>query len=427
MTVEEALAELGLTPPLDPERLRRTYLRTLKTRKPEVDPDGFRRLREAYELLREQAAFEAMIAAYAEAEDDATEAPSGERAAAEPPPGDAARAETRPDEEPAPALVEIVAAPVDPTAGRSVAALVEAEDLVAAAELSRERLDFALAHPGTPILIEGATTLQLILRLHEEGEARRARAITRKLRRWLETSGSEARLLGAPDAALFALERDMAELPAGFPDPVLRAFARAIREGDRRPAMAAIARVRRQESEGAAEAIRLMLLDYAPALHQAYADAFAAPARERFGPSFAIPWLAMIVVLPMLFRMCSFATKEDPPAPPAARPTVTLPYGANGSSALLISGPVAAAVAPALHISYTATELKAPEVAEQARALAATLGTAQCDEAISAFKTFHGVLVGSTTPNRRATLAVEIDLLRRTIAGACAMSPKDLP
>jgi hypothetical protein len=54
MELKEALVELGLDPAdrHDEGTVRRAYLRGVKVRKPETDPEGFRRLREAYELLR---------------------------------------------------------------------------------------------------------------------------------------------------------------------------------------------------------------------------------------------------------------------------------------------------------------------------------------------------------------------------------------
>jgi hypothetical protein len=51
MTRAEAFRDLGLEPGAKPDDIRRAYLRGVKTRKPEVDPEGFRRLREAFELL----------------------------------------------------------------------------------------------------------------------------------------------------------------------------------------------------------------------------------------------------------------------------------------------------------------------------------------------------------------------------------------
>ncbi len=51
MTFEEALRNLGIDASATPDDIRRAYLRGIKVRKPETDPEGFRRLREAYELL----------------------------------------------------------------------------------------------------------------------------------------------------------------------------------------------------------------------------------------------------------------------------------------------------------------------------------------------------------------------------------------
>ncbi|HEY0552623.1 MAG TPA: J domain-containing protein [Thermoanaerobaculia bacterium] len=51
MTLDEARAELGIDPSASSDEARRAYLRGVKTRKPETDPEGFRRLREAYERL----------------------------------------------------------------------------------------------------------------------------------------------------------------------------------------------------------------------------------------------------------------------------------------------------------------------------------------------------------------------------------------
>lgn len=49
--IQSALSVLGLTEWVEPTALRRAYLRTIKVRKPETDPEGFRQAREAYDLL----------------------------------------------------------------------------------------------------------------------------------------------------------------------------------------------------------------------------------------------------------------------------------------------------------------------------------------------------------------------------------------
>jgi hypothetical protein len=54
MTFDEALRELGLTTTVDASSARRAYLKLIKTRKPESDPEGFQRAREAWERIASQ-------------------------------------------------------------------------------------------------------------------------------------------------------------------------------------------------------------------------------------------------------------------------------------------------------------------------------------------------------------------------------------
>src|SRR5438067_1306683 len=49
--IEAAATELGVTLDLPPEEIRRAYLRKVKQHKPELDPAGFKRVREAFEQL----------------------------------------------------------------------------------------------------------------------------------------------------------------------------------------------------------------------------------------------------------------------------------------------------------------------------------------------------------------------------------------
>jgi len=62
VTLDDAWRELGLEPGADAEAVRRAYLRLIKTRKPEQDPAGFQRAREAYEMARAGGEFEALAA-----------------------------------------------------------------------------------------------------------------------------------------------------------------------------------------------------------------------------------------------------------------------------------------------------------------------------------------------------------------------------
>lgn len=58
MTADEARKLLGVELGADKSTVRRAYLRLLKVHKPETDPEGFQRLREAYELVEEIARYE---------------------------------------------------------------------------------------------------------------------------------------------------------------------------------------------------------------------------------------------------------------------------------------------------------------------------------------------------------------------------------
>jgi len=54
VTFEEALGELGITAAADAQTARRAYLKLIKVRKPETDPEGFQRARRAYERITAQ-------------------------------------------------------------------------------------------------------------------------------------------------------------------------------------------------------------------------------------------------------------------------------------------------------------------------------------------------------------------------------------
>ena len=52
MNLKAAYELLGLAPGCDQRQARRAYLRLLRTHKPERDPEGFMRLRQAYEQVK---------------------------------------------------------------------------------------------------------------------------------------------------------------------------------------------------------------------------------------------------------------------------------------------------------------------------------------------------------------------------------------
>lgn len=76
MTFEEAIELLGITGDEDPKAVRRTYLRLLKKHPPERDPEGFKRLREAYESVKDRGPTFVQVAAKAPAEPPQPPAPA---------------------------------------------------------------------------------------------------------------------------------------------------------------------------------------------------------------------------------------------------------------------------------------------------------------------------------------------------------------
>src|SRR5688572_12621326 len=53
MDSSRALSKLGLATPTSAEAIRRAYLRAVRAHPPERDPDGFRLVREAYDVLKD--------------------------------------------------------------------------------------------------------------------------------------------------------------------------------------------------------------------------------------------------------------------------------------------------------------------------------------------------------------------------------------
>ncbi len=80
MGFEEAVELLGLDPACDPKQVRRAYLRQVKLHKPEQDPEGFRRVRDAYDLILRELPFRSVLLG---ASDESDEANAGTLSTAE--------------------------------------------------------------------------------------------------------------------------------------------------------------------------------------------------------------------------------------------------------------------------------------------------------------------------------------------------------
>jgi hypothetical protein len=208
MTRDAAFRALGVEPGTPPDEVRRAYLRGVKTCKPEVDPEGFRRLREAYELLSQSppAVFSPEKPPVREEDAD-----------------DPEDVEDPEDEE------EESWQETDPIA-RSLDLLAqganrEAADLVLQAMAEADaRADFA--HPSA------WSILQIVLFLQERSAVPESREVAERLEQRLKASGDALRLLGPQLASLLIVIREMLRLPDTFPPVVRSAVARAALSGD---------------------------------------------------------------------------------------------------------------------------------------------------------------------------------------------------
>lgn len=179
MTLEEARRELGIGADADAADAKRAYLRLLKLRKPDVDPQGFQRLRAAYERVA---------------------AGGQDERAAEPPAAsadlvDAALARARAIEE--------------PSQWQEVARAFQ----LAAADAKRRQM---------PVLI----ALETMLLLYRERELAAALELARSVEGWLATMPSHARAFEEHLQAPYLLTRELATATELLPAELVAQIAR---------------------------------------------------------------------------------------------------------------------------------------------------------------------------------------------------------
>jgi hypothetical protein len=379
VTLDEALAELGLELGASSDEARRAYLRLLKTRKPEVDPQGFMRLREAYELARSQLPrYEALRKGNENAPRLPIATPGGlvwigtsQPPAAEPPPNNpAAPAETqetttveasadppvlldepRPEEpaptpaddaragthlpwqSPPPAPAPAPAPDEAPEPQPSVEKLYANGKVKTAARLATRLYREAAARgDDSPALPHTSTTLRVLLALHQRNKLAEGLELQKSFAAWLDVTGLEPRVLTVQLAVLWAVARELGACPASLPLEVRAAIAAAALEGDLGRARSDCASFR--------HALPLLALAAAGEL-RTYAPSLAALVAEVLDPSAlrptrASPKPSMWIIVPILIGvlrlvgavMPSSPSTSDPPAytyrPPLALPSPTL-------------------------------------------------------------------------------------------------------
>lgn len=413
MNLEEARRELGVTSEASTDLVRRSYLRLLKTRKPETDPDGFQRLREAYELVKLGAMLGEPAKPPRPVPDAALEASALE-----------ASEEPRPDP-----------APVEVFLGKGVAAALAEKDLDAAVEAAHEQLDAVLAHPERPAWLEGAAMFTLAFELYVAGRARDARSLTKKLRQSFDRSGNEARVLHAGAAAAWAVLRELAALPRKLPDDVFAGFARSMLMGTSVAALAALERVR--ESGHDMDALGADLRDKAPSLWALYGAAWQ-PKKAPFWSArtpIRVSGYAIFFIGSIVLRMLTSSRSPGPVDLPPERdlrlknvPVINAPVTTAPSPLPPPENP-AVFKEPAAHakvVADKAKELHEDSFAHLATAISVLADGGACTGAAREFAAAKD-LMKSMSPQHRLTLAVPVNVLRGSLIDACHLDPTKVP
>lgn len=278
MRFEDALSELGIGVGASAEEARRAYLRRLKRHKPETDPEGFRRLREAYELVRDPTAF-----AVLDAEAIPLPSLSHESAPRSAGPGDPEGFSPR----------------TDPRA------------LVAAGKLKSAARELATQYESSAAL-DAVTTPQafaidLLLRLHERGALKTAERLESAFR--CSPAGQDR--MSPNLGARWALARELGALPRELSTDVRAALAVAARLGDARTAVDLVDRLRRTEMERA-EANLTLVREYAPA----FAQWFKTAARDGRAFNHRRPLVGAAITAGVVALAFVFRALTAPTAPP---------------------------------------------------------------------------------------------------------------
>jgi hypothetical protein len=331
-----ALELLALEPdaPLTHDRLRRAYLRRLRVFSPERDPDGFRRLREAYEWLEQQAhmaLFRAMLeerAAEAEAEAEATKL--GESASIDPASGEPVAIEPADS-------VSVEPASIAATSGEPVATVEPAsvetsrvEPFAAADPASIEPAapqDAHAASTGDSDPVTLAAVTEEILSLLQRGDINAALDLRD---RWNRSAIDDHREVHDYTARRWALARELLEVAPALSSLLCTEIARAIAANELSSAHDAVRLFAIRTPHRASDLVKHMA-KRAPNLHHAFrqplarAQQRASDDRDGSGKgSGRSPWGAVILILVVSAFLRRTSACNDRPAQPA-QPERALP------------------------------------------------------------------------------------------------------
>ncbi len=298
MTLDEAFTELGVDPYAGSDGARRAYLRLLKTRKPETDPEGFMRLRAAYELVKANAPFmdalrpretSVVVAESQVVPVESQVVPVESHVVV----ADTSVVFADTSVVLADAQVVLPEAQVGMPEGWVVLpeAAVEPEidhGDIDAMEALLARSDYQQAATQALLILAGAThrldqrdppvlsLLRLMLGLHRIAEPEKAREVSKAFKQWLAATGKESTQIRGHAAVLWTLVRELNAMKKGLPDRVRTAIALAVLAGDLNEATSDLVSFRRSQPAVAGAAAGL-LRRKAPVIAAALAETLDPP------------------------------------------------------------------------------------------------------------------------------------------------------
>ncbi len=306
MTLEQALEVLGLDASATAEERKRAYLRLVKKHKPDADPAGFQRIREAYECAT---AWVAPSAESAFADDGAGsgDAPAEAEAGSAPAAPATSERPTAPD----PSLD--LAAEARRVAGirERVRSLVGEGKTSAAARYLALELETG-KWSCVPLL---APSCGLVFSVIGHGDPSGGRQLVRALQKNLELTGTELEGLRAVGPQ-WLVARELVELPTSFPAELLSALTGGYLGNDftatRQTFIDYIGK-----SEGRARVLD-ELQKLAPTVHAHLNLVFRKPKRRALWQVAGLrhpAWLPLLLILPTVIRWIGsevFSTSNTP-------------------------------------------------------------------------------------------------------------------
>lgn len=327
MNLPEAYQELGIDPAASAEEARRAYLRQLKVKKPEADPNGFMRLREAYDLVRENIELLANLHKLGALHIPPPGAPDPLDAVAP-----AAPAAVPPDETTASSDLPDGWKVIDlPAAGRhevipqdeTIRALMSKNKFQAAAKELITQVEGAIGHGGTPVL-PAVEIVELLCELHIREAPNAAAKLYNTLQEWFRTSKEEARFLRGELAARWVILGELNALPATFSKSARTAIARALQGGNLDDANLNLAELQARKPDVARRTADHLRAN-APTLAHEFAGLLDPPVTVERPPSRATTGWAGAGIFLLLMKLFLMAGKSSCSSSQPSGPTYT-PY-----------------------------------------------------------------------------------------------------